>query len=101
MTNAEPIYAHIYNGHDADYAISCPETDRVETVKSILENNDAIQKELMNVIGSIDEAIYGTRTNANMEKEAPDISLLDTLKRQRNYNERILKAIVRIKEALW
>ena len=73
-----------------------------ETAKSILENMDAILKELSNELRRIDSAIYSPQnyedaSDLNEKKE----SLLETLNRQRNDAEGLLKLAVHIREGLW
>lgn len=77
-----------------------PTNEPRETVKSILENMDAILKELSAELHRIDGAIYAP-TPFEDAKETADESLLETLNRQRNTAEQLLKLAVHIREGLW
>lgn len=83
---------------------SVPTTNGVnvprETAKSILENMDAILKELSAELRRIDDAIYAP-TPLEDAKETADDCMLDTLNRQRNMAEQLLKTAVHIREGLW
>lgn len=76
-----------------------------ETAKMILESNDHILDELSNQLRDIFEALSGgTTTNndsASRVADKQDSNMLDTLRRQRDLAEFILKVSVRIREALW
>lgn len=76
-----------------------------ETAKMILESNDHILDELSNQLRDIFEALSGgTPTNndsAARVADKQDSNMLDTLRRQRDLAEYILKVSVRIREALW
>lgn len=81
--------------------LSFEDAEYVETAKAILENNDAILKELDHQIYDILEAIRGKRAETRDDMAPCDDSMLATLKRQRDLSERILKTAMSIKEALW
>ena len=71
-----------------------------ESAKTILENMDAILKELENELTRIESAIYSEKpiegTNTPKDK-----SMLETLNRQRDMAEGLLKLAVHIREGLW
>ena len=76
-----------------------------ETAKMVLENLDEILNELSFQVNSIETAIVtgplckdDGGSNANKH---PDETMLQTLDRQRNFAETILKTVMRIREALW
>ena len=71
-----------------------------ESAKIILENMDAILKELENELTRIDSAIYSPKP-LDEAKEPKDECMLGTLNRQRNMAEGLLKLAVHIKEGLW
>lgn len=81
------------------------ETKAVEPAKSILENMDAILKELGTELRRIDDVIYSpSNVNSNSVcdvNEPHDDCLLQTLGRQRNLAESLLKIAVHIREGLW
>ena len=83
---------------------SVPTTNGVneprETAKSILENMDAILKELSEELRRIDDAIYAPSPLEDA-KDASDECLLETLNRQRNMAGRLLKTAVHIRDGLW
>lgn len=71
-----------------------------ESAKTILENMDAILKELANELERIDSAIYSPRPFEE-KSEPKDECMLETLNRQRNTAEALLKLAVHIREGLW
>lgn len=75
-------------------------TGEKKSVKSVLENMDGIMNELMMVVGQIDEGIHGPEPQAKEEFQ-PDNSMMETVERQRDTLERILKKVIRIREGLW
>lgn len=83
--------------------VACTERSeqKTESAKSILENMDAILDELGTELRKIDDAIYSP-SNAGCDVNEPrDACLLDTLNRQRNLAESLLKIVVHIREGLW
>lgn len=80
--------------------VEIPVNEPRETAKSILENMDAILKELSAELRRIENAIYAPKPIEDA-KEAPDECLLETLNRQRNTAEQLLKLAVHIREGLW
>ena len=81
------------------------ETKAVEPAKSILENMDAILKELGTELRRIDDVIYSpSNVNSNSVcdvNDQQDDCLLQTLGRQMNLAESLLKIAVHIREGLW
>ena len=78
----------------------CGPVERQETAKGILENMDAILKELMGELVRIDEAIYLPKPFE--EKNEPrDECLLETLSRQRDTAQALLRLAIHIREGLW
>jgi len=81
------------------------ETKAVEPAKPILENMDAILKELGTELRRIDDVIYSpSNVNSNSVcdvNDQQDDCLLQTLGRQRNLAESLLKIAVHIREGLW
>lgn len=71
-----------------------------ESAKTILEDMDAILKELGNELVLIDSAIYSPRP-AEERSEPKDECMLGMLNRQRNTAEALLKLAVHIREGLW
>ena len=74
--------------------------EKPESAKTILENMDAILKELASELVRIDSAIYSPRPG-DEKKEPKDECMLGTLNRQRNMAEGLLKLAVHIREGLW
>lgn len=71
-----------------------------EPAKAILENMDAILKELMGELERIDGAIYSPRPFE--EKNEPrEECLLETLSRQRDTAQALLGIAIHIREGLW
>lgn len=85
---------------EMDYTCNMAVNEPRETAKSILENMDAILKELSAELRRIENAIYAPKPIEDA-KEAPDECLLETLNRQRNTAEQLLKLAVHIREGLW
>lgn len=77
-----------------------PTNEPRETAKSILENMDAILNELSAELRRIENAIYGPKPLED-PKDHPDECMLETLNRQRNTAEQLLKTAVHIREGLW
>ena len=78
-----------------------PRDTKPETAKSILENMDAILKELGSELRRIDDAIHSP-SNAGCDANEPqDECLLETLNRQRNQAESLLRIAMHIREGLW
>lgn len=78
-----------------------PRDNKPETAKSILENMDAILKELGTELRLIDNAIYSPSNDGSDVNEPRDECMLGTLNRQRNMAESMLKLAVHIREGLW
>ena len=72
-----------------------------ETIKSMLENMDAILTELKNQVNSIDSAVCGKKLADGQVCDKQDESMQITINRQRNEAEEILKTVFHIREALW
>lgn len=75
-----------------------------ETAKTVLENIDAIQREAMNELRMLADAVYRgnspcTQTKENDEPRAEPIVTI--LERQRQTAQAILDGMIRIREALW
>lgn len=84
----------------AEYKIEGP---RTETAKQVVENMGAILFEMNNTVemmtsGLISPDAVKVQTNTREPKEE---SFIDTIRRQRDFAEEILKALCRIREALW
>ena len=71
-----------------------------ESAKTILENMDAILKELENELTIIESYIYSPKP-LEVSCEPNDECMLGTLNRQRNIAEGLLKLAVHIREGLW
>lgn len=71
-----------------------------ETAKSILENMDAILTELSGELHRIDDAI-NKPSPLEDRKEPSDETMLETLNRQRNIADSLLKTAIHIREGLW
>lgn len=74
---------------------------RLEPVKTILENMDAILKELGAELRRIDDAIYSPENDGCDVTEPRDECLLGTLNRQRDLAASLLRTAVHIREGLW
>lgn len=74
--------------------------EKPESAKTILENMDAILKELENELVGIDSAIYSPKPFEE-RREPQDESILEILNRQRNMTESLLKLAVHIRKGLW
>ena len=74
-----------------------------ETLKDILSNMDAILTELSNQLNDIGNALYlGTSiTDKPLEEVKQDFTILETVRRQRDFAEEQLKKVVLIREHLW
>lgn len=74
-----------------------------ETVKDVMENTGAILKETYNVVQMIRDELIGPEPLKNQEVNEPraDKSMVATMVEQRDFAERILKDIVRVRDALW
>ena len=83
--------------------VACSERSepKSETAKSILENMDAILKELGTELRLIDNAIYSPSNDGCDVNEPRDECLLGMLIRQRNLAGDLLKIVVHIREGLW
>ena len=78
-----------------------PTENKPETAKAILENMDAILKELFNELRRIDDAIYSPKNVGEDANEPKQECFLVTLNRQRNVAESLLHLAVHIREGLW
>ena len=80
-----------------------PRDTKPETAKCILENMDAILKELSNELRRIDDAIYSPKNVGNGEdsNEPKQECFLAILNRQRNVAEALLHLAIHIREGLW
>lgn len=78
----------------------CEGLEKPEAAKTILENMDAILKELANELVRIDSAIYSPKP-FDERTEPQDECMLGTLNRHRNAVEELLKLAVHIREGLW
>ncbi|MBQ6035757.1 MAG: hypothetical protein IJL43_00460 [Lachnospiraceae bacterium] len=74
--------------------------EKTEPAKAILENIDAILKELASELVRIDSAIYSPEP-CEERSEPQDECMLATLNRQRNTAKALLKIAVHIREGLW
>lgn len=83
--------------------VACTERSvpNTEPAKTILENMDAILKELGTALRQIDGAIYSPSNDGCDTNEPRDECLLGTLNRQRNLAESLLKIAMHIREGLW
>ena len=85
-------------------AIDALDGESFEPAKSILENMDAILKELGTELRRIDDVIYSpSNVNSNSVcdvNDQQDDCLLQTLGRHRNLAESLLKIAVHIREGL-
>lgn len=79
-----------------------PRDTKPETAKEILENMDAILKELFAELRRIDDAIYSPKNEGTVDSDEPKQEcFLGTLNRQRNVAEALLHLAVHIREGLW
>ena len=81
-----------------------PVDGKPETAKSVLEEIDAILKELSDELRRIDDAIYSPRNvgvNANDSNEPKQDCFLGTLNRQRLVAKASLDLAIHIREGLW
>ena len=81
-------------------AVPGADMQKPESAKTILENMDAILKELASELVRIDSAIYSPEPCVE-RSEPQDECMLATLNRQRNTAEALLKIAVHIREGLW
>lgn len=101
MTNLNTVPTR-YDGY-GEMPTCEPRDTKPETAKEILENMDAILKELSNELRRIDDAIYSP-TNVENTKELNEPKqecFLGTLNRQRNRAEALLLLAIHIREGLW
>ena len=84
---------------------NCKINEPRETVKMVLNNTDEILKETRMNLENVFESISGERGDVAKtpcaDQDNGDISMMDTLRRQRATAERILKIAIEIREALW
>lgn len=78
----------------------CVDLAKPESAKTILENMDAILKELGGELERIESAIYSPQPFED-RTESKDDCMLETLNRQRNTAGALLKLAVHIREGLW
>ena len=78
-----------------------PGDTKTETAKEILENMDAILKELFAELRRIDDAIYSPRNVEENANEPKQDCILATLHRQRNTARALLDLAIHIREGLW
>lgn len=83
--------------------VGCTEPNKTitEPAKAILENIDAILKELATELCMIEDAIHGKELVDEGKNEPVNDCLLNTLNRQRNTAENLLKKVRHIREGLW
>lgn len=82
-----------------EYPVEGP---RTETAKQIIENMGCILTEIDNSVSMIESGIIAPGGGMALESREPrEESMLDTMRRQRDHAESILKALCRIREALW
>lgn len=83
-----------------DYLENCTAEPK-ETIKSKLENMDAILREIETQMSMIDDAINGPKVKENkvMDNQPEPMDMM--IDRLRNNAEEILKTVVRIREVLW
>lgn len=74
---------------------------KVEPVKYILENTDAILQALRNELSNIEDAIFAPKVMDKDNSEPRNECLLGTLHRQRDTAEELLKIATHIREGLW
>ena len=76
-----------------------------ETAKMVLENTDATLKETGTILEMVFSSISGERRDVPptpiVDQGNGDTSMMDTLRRQRETAERILKIATEIREVLW
>ena len=91
-----------YTGEMLNTAVKVNEPK--ETVKEILENTDAIYKELFYAVDSLQEAIYKgaePKPNAEPVDGLRNEPMLAIIRRHRNEAEELLKKLADIQSALW
>ena len=89
------------NVENALISEGCEKETKVEPVKSILENTDAILNELSFVLRQIDDAVYSPKNIKENADMSQDECLLATLNRQRTMATELLHTAMHIKEGLW
>ena len=89
----------------ANELTQCAETEvKRETAKELLEQMDAILKELNNEVRMISEAVYRDAdcTNIREELDEPKMPpMIVIMEEQRDMAEEILKEVFKIRESLW
>ena len=82
---------------------NCKINEPRETAKMILGNTDAFLEETGTTLEIVFSSITGARRDdsTSVDPGNGDISMMDTLRRQRAVAERILKIATEIREALW
>jgi len=78
--------------------------EKKETVKQILENMDAIQRETIAELVMITDALVdGSHPGGTEDTNEPrqSLAILDELRIKRDNAEAILKLVVRIRSCLW
>ena len=101
----------IKNGTIEDWIVANEKTcsgeeQKMETAKELLENMESILGEMDNQVAMISDAVY--RGGKNVEKgpaltnePRPMPPLVVMMRKQRDDAERLLKEIIKIRDALW
>ncbi len=80
-----------------------PSLEKQETLKDIIQNISSINSEIGLQLHMIADAlIYGSHPTNRIEKDSDDLlTIMDSLRRERDKAEENLKLLISIREHLW
>ena len=81
--------------------INEPRAEEVETLKGIIENISAINREMRSQLQIISDALIDGKHPDNGEAPDGPITMIDAIRQERDLAEENLKTLIRIRERLW
>lgn len=82
--------------------IEPPRVEKVETLKGIIENMSEINNEIKLQLTMVADALIDGKHLANDNNNPEDpLTIMDTIRHERDKAEENLKTLVRIRECLW
>ena len=83
-------------------AMEIPSIEKVETLKDIIQNISAINNEMGSQLHMIADAlVYGSHPTNNDKSLDDPLSIMDSIRRERDKAEENLKILASIREYLW
>lgn len=83
-------------------AMEVPSGEKVETLKDIIQNISAINNEMGLQLHMIADAlVYGSHPTNNDKSLDDPLSIMDSIRRERDKAEENLKILTSIREYLW